>query len=159
MPGSSPRTYAVLESPRQTVELYSMVTPPIMKRLGAQKLHLLVEDGERLLYASDREGLAPLRDVAFERPELLDGSDVAIPVVGLATAYLLIFSNAGRVFADTMTTAARAALKEEGIEHEANTVTKKLPPELAAATASADALSRESITPLAFVEALKRRGL
>ncbi len=136
-----------------------MAVPPIMQRLGEQKLDLLVEIGDFLRYASDRQGLGPLRDAAFQHPDLLDGADVALKVVGLAAAYFLIFGKAGRVYAGTMTTAARAAFREEGIEHEAHTVTKKLPEKLGEPTLELDALSKEAVTPLAFIELIKRRGL
>ncbi len=137
--------------------LYMAITR-IIKRMEAQKLLLLVESEEQTVYASDREGLHPLRDAAFTHPELLDGSDVAMPVIGLAAAYLLIYGKVGRVYAETMTTAARAAFREEGIEHEALTFTKKLNQKDGAATAEYEALSLEAITPLAFIEALNRRA-
>lgn len=133
-------------------------SPGILKRLTGQKLQLLVENGDRLLFASDRPAFRALWTVAFERPQLLDGADVALPAVGLAAAYLLIYGKVGRVFTHAMTREARAALRELGIEHSAKSLCRKLPPDLVESAEGYEALAREAVTPLAFVEQLRRRA-
>ena len=66
-----------------------MATEPILDRLARGKLQLLVESNGALLLASDRPGLAPLRDAVFEHPTLLGGADVALPAVGIAAARIM----------------------------------------------------------------------
>lgn len=123
-----------------------------MQRLARQSLSLLVEQEGKLLFASDRPGLTPLRDALFFHPTLLDGSDVALPAVGLAGAYLLILGKVGRVYAGAISQEARAALSEEGIEHHGSAV-KKLAEHLADPL---DARARRAVTPQAFVDELKQ---
>lgn len=135
-----------------------MATEPILDRLGKGKLQLLVESNGALLLASDRPGLAPLRDAVFEHPALLDGADIAMPGVGIAAALLLIHAKAGRVYAPAMTQEARKALEAEGIEHHAGALSKKLPEGVAEAHDAFDARAREALTPLAFVEDLRRQA-
>lgn len=134
-----------------------MATESILDRLSRGKLRLLVESNGQLVMASDRPGLAPLRDAVFEHTTLLDGADIALPGVGIAAALLLIHAKAGRVYTPVLTTEARKALDSEGIEHNAAQVQKKLPDELAAGMDSFDAIAREALTPLAFVEELRRQ--
>jgi hypothetical protein len=134
-----------------------MATEPILDRLARGKLRLLVESNGQLVMASDRPGLAPLRDAVFEHTTLLDGADIALPAVGIAAALLLIHAKAGRVYTPVLTNEARKALDSEGIEHNAAQVQKKLPDDLAAGMDSFDAIARESLTPLAFVEELRRQ--
>lgn len=129
---------------------------PILERLTRGKLRLLVESGGQLVIASDRTGLAPLRDAVFEHAPLLDGADIAMPAVGIAAAQLLIHAKAGRVYAGVLTQEARKVLDGEGIEHHAGQVVKKLGDDLAAAFDAVDARAREAVTPLAFVEELRR---
>lgn len=128
---------------------------PILQRLDAQQLGLLVEHQGELRFASDRQGFVPLRFACFHHPTLLDGADVAVPTVGLAAAYLLILAKAGRVYARTMTQAAHAALSDEGIEHSAAQIVKKLPQKLDE-TAGLDARAAQSVSAQAFVEDLRR---
>ncbi len=130
-----------------------------IRRLKSQGLEILVEDSNHLLYASDRPGLAPVCDLTFNFPHLLDGSDVYLHGVDLGIAYILIFGKVGRVFAGAMTNEAKRAFKELGIEHEAQSFARKLPDELAKATAKWDTPSHEAVTPLAFVEMVKRKGV
>ena len=128
----------------------------MLERLGTQDLSMLVEVDGTLLFASDREGLAPLKETAFKQPHLLDGSDVILPAVGLAAAYLLIYAKVGRVYARTMTHKARAAFNEEGIEHGARGFAKTLPTKYAEMSADLDARAKKAISPAAFVEELRR---
>lgn len=134
-----------------------MATDPILERLTRGKLQLLVESDGQLALASDRPGLAPLRDAVFEHGSLLDGADVAMPAVGIAAALLLIHAKAGRVYAGVMTQEARKALDGEGIEHHEGQLVKKLADEHLAAFEAFDARAREAVTPLAFVEELRRQ--
>ena len=127
--------------------------------MKSQGLQILVEGSGHLLYASDRAGLGPICDVTFKHPDLLDGSDVYLHGVDLATAYILIFGKVGRVFAKAMTNEAKRAFKELGIEIEAEAFVRKLPDALGAANAKWEAASHEAVTPLAFVEAVKRKGI
>lgn len=136
-----------------------MAVDPIVTRMERQRLNMLVENEGKLLFASDRPGIEALRTTHFSQPELLDGSDVAVPVVNLAAAYLLILSNAGRVFCRIMSQEARAALDEVGIEHKSGTYTKRMPEKFRAPSASLDARAREAVTPQAFAEDLKRMGV
>ena len=133
-------------------------TEPILDRLHQGHLRLLVESNGQLVLASDRPGLAPLRDAVFEHAGLLDGADVALSAVGIAAALLLIHTKAGRVFTLAMTQEARKALDNEGIEHHAGLVAKKLPEDEAAVHDAFDARAREALTPLAFVEDLRRQA-
>lgn len=135
-----------------------MATEPILERMTRGKLRLLVEGNGRLVIASDREGLAPLRDAVFEHATLLDGADVAMPVVGVAAALLLIHAKAGRVYTNVLTHEGRKALDDEGIEHQAGQTARKLPEEYAAALEAVEARAREALTPLAFVEELRRQA-
>lgn len=148
----------ILDCLSEPLQTNTMVNPKAISRLKSRGLEILVENGDELLFASDRKGLAPLCDLTFNHPELLDGSDLAMPVVDLPAALLLIFGKVGRVFAGTMTSAARGALKEVGIEHDAGEFVRKLPPNLVANAPEYDSLAKESVTPLAFAEAVKRRG-
>ncbi len=132
-----------------------MAQDPIIERLAQQQLTLLVEQEGKLIFASDRPGLAALRDALFFHPELLDGSEVALPGVGLAAAYLLILGKAGEVHAQALSREAKDALAEEGIEHRGSVV-KKLPQASAEPMATLDARAREAVTPQAFVDDLKR---
>lgn len=131
-------------------------TPPILARLRSGELTLLVESGGAPTFMSDRPGFAPLRGLLFEHPTLLDGADVAMPAAGLAAAYVLVHSKVGRVFVQHLTQEARKAFEEEGIEHHAASVAKKLPEEAAAVHEPLDARAREAVTPLALVEELRR---
>jgi hypothetical protein len=133
-------------------------TEPILERLAQGKLRLLVENNGQLVLASDRPGLGPLRDAIFEHASLLDGADVALSAVGLAAALLLIHAKAGRIYTTAMTQEARKALDGEGIEHHAAAIGKKLPEEHAEAHEPFDARAREALTPLAFVEDLRRQA-
>lgn len=135
-----------------------MATDPILERMTRGKLRLLVENDGQLAIASDRAGLAPLRDAVFEHASLLDGADIALPAVGIAAALLLIHAKAGRVYTNVLSHEARKALDGEGIEHHAGQTAKKLPEEHASAFDSVDARAREAITPLAFVEELRRQA-
>ncbi|MBX3467658.1 MAG: DUF1893 domain-containing protein [Planctomycetes bacterium] len=136
-----------------------MATDPILERLTRGKLRLLVEgDGGQLRLASDRPGLGPLRDAVFAHPGLLDGADVAMPAVGVAAALLLIHAKAGRVHARVLSHDARKALDAEGIEHQAEQVQKKLPEEHLAELEPLEGRAREALTPLAFVEELRRQA-
>lgn len=134
-----------------------MATDPIMDRLTRGKLRLLVESDGQLVLASDRTGLAPLRDAVFEHGSLLDGADIALPAVGIAAALLLIHAKAGRVYTGVMTQEARKALDGEGIEHHEGQLVKKLGDDHAAAFDTFDGRAREAVTPLAFVEELRRQ--
>lgn len=130
---------------------------PIVQRLEHENLGLLVVNGEgTLLFASDRLGIDALKTAHFERPDLLDGSDIAVVAVGLATAYLLILSKTGRIFTRIMSQEARAVLDEEGIEHTAGSYVKKLPEKFRAPMEALDARAAEAVTPQAFVEDLRR---
>lgn len=131
-------------------------TPPILARLRSGELTLLVESGGAPTFMSDRPGFAPLRGLLFEHPNLLDGADVAMPAVGLAAAYLLMHAKVGRLYVQHLSQEARKALEEEGIEHHAHSVAKKLPEEAATVHEPLDARAREAVTPLAFVEELRR---
>jgi hypothetical protein len=135
-----------------------MATEPILDRLARGKQHLLVESNGALQLASDRPGLAPLRDAVFDHPTLLDGADVAMPAVGIAAALLLIHAKAGRIYTPAMTQEARKALEAEGIEHHVGTLSKKLPEGALEAHEPFDARAREALTPLAFVEDLRRQA-
>lgn len=141
---------------RYNLRTMAATTEPILDRLARGKLQLLVESHGQLVLASDRTGLGPLRDAVFEHAALLDGADIALPAVGLAAALLLIHAKAGRVYTTAMTQEARKALDGEGIEHHAASVAKKLPEEHGAAHEPYDARAREALTPLAFVEDLRR---
>ncbi|MCO5171643.1 MAG: DUF1893 domain-containing protein [Planctomycetes bacterium] len=134
-----------------------MATDPILERLSRGKLRLLVEADGQLRLASDRRGLGPLRDAVFEHPALLDGAEVALPAVGMAAALLLIHAKVGRVHAGVLTHEARKALDGEGIEHLAEQVQKKLPEEHQAELEAFEGRAREALTPLAFVEELRRQ--
>lgn len=125
---------------------------PILTRLTTGKLTLLVESRGELALASDRPGIPVLRAAVAEHPALFDGSDVAMPAVGLAAAYLLVHGKVGRVYTPVLTHEARKALDEEGIEHTAGQVAKKLPEALLAVHEAFDGRAREAVTPLAFVE-------
>lgn len=135
-----------------------MATETILDRLARGMLRLLVESNGQLVMASDRPGLAPLRDAVFEHTSLLDGADIALPGVGIAAALLLIHAKAGRVYTPVLTIEARKALDNEGIEHSAGQVLKKLPDDLAADMDPFDSIGREALTPLAFVEELRRQA-
>ncbi len=128
----------------------------IVDRLEQGKLRFLVEQQGTLLFASDRPGLLPLRDAVFEHGRLLDGADVAVPACGLGCAYLMLFAKAGRVFARVMSREAHRALAEEGIEHAAGQVLERLPEEHRAAHEPLDVRARAAVTPLAFVEDVRR---
>jgi hypothetical protein len=135
----------------------------VLDRMTRSKLCLLVESQGQLALASDRPGLMPLRDAVFDHPQLVDGADVAVPAAGLAVAYLLIHGKAGRVFAPVMTQEARRALEDEGIEHHAGKLVKKLQDERGGSGGAAehevlDERARQAVTPLAFVEDLRRSG-
>lgn len=125
---------------------------PILARLTAGKLTLLVESRGELALASDRPGVGILRAAVAEHPALFDGADVALPAVGLATAYLLVHGKVGRVYTPLLTHEARKALDEEGIEHTAGQTVKKLPEAPQALHEPFDARARQAVTPLAFVE-------
>ncbi len=135
-----------------------MATDPILDRMTKGKLRLLVESDGQLAIASDRAGLAPLRDAVFEHASLLDGADVAMPAVGIAAVLLLIHAKAGRVYTNVITHEARKALDGEGIEHHAGQAVKKLADEAGAEFEAVDARAREAVTPLAFVEELRRQA-
>jgi hypothetical protein len=128
---------------------------PILARLTAGKLTLLVESRGELAMASDRPGIPVLRAAVSEHPALFDGADVALPAVGLAAAYLLVHGKVGRVYTPILTHEARKALDEEGIEHTAGQTVKKLSDALQAAHEPFDGRAREAVTPLAFVEDLR----
>lgn len=129
-----------------------MPDAPILARLTAGTLTLLVESRGELALASDRPGIRVLRAAVAEHPALFDGADVALPAVGLAAAYLLVHGKVGRVYTPVVTNEARKALDEEGIEHAAGQAVKKLPEALLALHEPFDARAREAVTPLAFVE-------
>lgn len=131
-------------------------TPPILARLRSGGLTLLVESAGAPTFLSDRPGFAPLRGLLFEHPNLLDGADVAMPAVGLAAAYVLLHAKVGRLYVQHLSQEARKAFEEEGIEHHALNVAKKLPDDAAAVHEPLDARAREAVTPLAFVEELRR---
>ena len=133
-----------------------MALPLILERLEQGGLGLLVEQGGRLRFASDRAGLDALRDATLDHASLLDGADLALDVLGMAGASLAILANAGRVYARTYTYEARDALAEEGIEVEGGRAVRTLSKSLAAPMADLDCLARESVTPEAFLDELKR---
>lgn len=125
-------------------------------RLKKDKLTLLVVRHDELVFASDRPGLKPMRELVFAEDEILDGGDAALPTVGLAAAYLLIHGKVGRVYTWTMSYEARRALDDIGIEYDAETFTRKLDAD--EPIASHDALAREAVSWQAFVEEIKRRS-
>lgn len=128
----------------------------IMDRLVGQRLAILVESRGRLAFASDRRGLEPFRQLVRQRPELLDGADVAIPAVGLGVAFLLIGLKVGRVFSRTITHEAHKAFDAEGIEHHAQERLKRLPAD--EPLGGLDERARTAPTMLAFVEELKQQA-
>lgn len=128
----------------------------ILERMAAQRLTVLVENQGRLVFASDRPGIEPLRQLVRQRPELLDGSDVGIPAIGLAVAYLLIGFKVGRVFTRTITHEAHKAFDAEGIEHTAQDKQKRLAAD--EPLGALDERARSSPTMLAFVEELKQQA-
>ncbi|MEZ6188747.1 MAG: DUF1893 domain-containing protein [Planctomycetota bacterium] len=129
----------------------------VLTRLRDEKLTIRVERDGVIVAASDRPGLKPLQELSFQRPDLLDGSDAALPIVGLAAAYLLIYGKVGRVFAETMTKDARNLFREEGIEFAADAFVRKLPPD--ESLGEWDPVAKRAVTLLAFVEELKRAGV
>ena len=135
-----------------------MARDPILDRLEQQHLTVLIEVDGQLGFATDREGLRPLFDVTVEHPELVDGADAALPAVGLGAAYLLIVAKVGRVFTGLLTHEARAALDEEGIEHEAEKTVKKLPEPYQTRFSALDERARQAVTAQAFAEDLRRLG-
>lgn len=128
----------------------------VLTRLRDEQLTLRVERDGVLVAASDRQGLKPLQEMSFRRSDLLDGSDVALPALGLGAAYLLIFGKVGRVFAGSMTQSARTLFREEGIEFSADSYVRKLPAD--EAIGAFDSMAKKAVTLLAFVEELKRAG-
>lgn len=133
-----------------------MAREGILKRLMDENLSLLVERSGELWFASDRPGLAGLRDTCFFRPEVLDGAEVALPAVGLAAAYLLVLGKVGRIATHVASRDAKAALAEEGIELDAERVVKNLPAPYAEAHDRLDQRASRAVSPHAFVEDLKR---
>lgn len=134
---------------------------PILDRLATLGLTVLVERRPRgvaaqLGFASDRRGLDPLKQLALGRPDILDGSDVALPSVGLGVAYLLVGAKVGRVFSRVMTHEAHKAFEAEGIEHAAHERVKRLPAD--DPLGALDERARAAPTMLAFVEELRQRG-
>jgi hypothetical protein len=132
-----------------------MAQRALVDRLRKEKLTLLVEGGGELLFASDRLGLKPLRELVFEHPHLLDGADAALPTVGLAAAYLLIHAKVGRVFTKVMTYEARRAFDDVGIEYQAGSHARKLASD--DPSASHDPQAKDAVTWQAFVEEFKRQ--
>lgn len=132
-----------------------MEPAPLLERLIESDLTLLVEAEDDVLCASDRPGLQALRDFALQHTDLLDGSDVALPDVGLAAAYLLLHAKVGRVWAGVISDEAKQLLSEEGIEFEAGKTrrTDSKDPVLA----ELDALARDAVSQSAFVEDLRRQ--
>lgn len=128
----------------------------VLTRMRDEQLTLRVERDGVLVAASDRPGLKPLQGMSFHRPDLLDGSDVALPSLGLAAAYLLIYAKVGRAFAGSMTKEARSLFREEGIEFVADSFVRKLPSD--EPLGQFDGMAKQSVTLLAFVEELKRSG-
>jgi len=128
-----------------------------LARLKKDKLTVLVTRDEELLFASDRPGLKPLRELVFLEDGLLDGADAALPTVGLAASYLLIHGKVGRVFTRAMTYEARRAFDDIGIEYEAESHVRKLDPD--EPIASRDAMARDAVSWQAFVEDFKRRSM
>lgn len=133
-----------------------MAVDPLLEKMEAEGLNLLVEAGGELIFASDGEAIEALRTVSFQNPELLDGGDVALPAVDLAAAYFLILGNAGRVFSRVMSQRARSVLVEEGIEYKTASCVKALPERFARPMADYDRRARSAITPQAFLVELKR---
>ena len=133
-----------------------MALDPLVQKMEAAGLNILVEAGGELVFASDGEAIAALRDLAFQSPELLDGGDVALPAVDLAVAYFLILGNAGRVLSRVMSQRARSVLVEEGIEYKTASCVKSLPERFAKPMADYDRRARSAITPQAFLVELKR---
>jgi hypothetical protein len=133
-----------------------MALDPLVQKMEAEGLNLLVETAGELVFASDGEAIEALRTVTFETPELLDGGDVALPAVDLAAAYFLILGNAGRVLSRVMSQRARSALVEEGIEYKTGSCVKALPERYSAPMTDYDRRARSAITPQAFLVELKR---
>lgn len=129
----------------------------VLTRMREEQLTLRVERDGVLVAASDRIGLKPLQDMSFQRSDLLDGSDVALPALGLAAAYLLIYGKVGRAFAHTMTKEARNLFREEGIEFAADSFVRKLP--AGEPLGASDPMAKKAVTLLAFVEELKRASV
>ena len=126
----------------------------LLSRLKKEKLLVLVTRDGELLFASDRPGLKPLREMVFGEDDLLDGADAALPTVGLAAAYLLIHGKVGRVYTKVMTYEARRAFDDMGIEYDADTHSRKLPAD--EPIASHDATAKDAVSWQAFVEDFKR---
>lgn len=149
-----------------------MALDPMVQRLESEGLGILVESPQRgpalprgddpraqphaLRFCSDRDSMTALRGVLFQHPELLDGADVALPVVGLAAAYLLIIGKVGRVYTRNMSHQARSALNEEGIEHSAGNYVRKLPERALKGFADLERRARSAVTAQAFLDELKR---
>ncbi|MBL4847980.1 MAG: DUF1893 domain-containing protein [Planctomycetes bacterium] len=133
-----------------------MALDPLVQKMEAEELKLLVETAGELVFASDGEAIEALRTVTFESPDLIDGGDVALPAVDLAAAYFLILGNVGRVLTRVISQRARRVLDEEGIEYQAASSVKSLPERYAAPMAEYDRRARSAVTPQAFLVELKR---
>lgn len=133
-----------------------MATDPLLDRLEAKGLNLLVERGGELIFASDRPALEALRSVIFTQPDLLLDAEAALPATGLAAAYLLILARVARVTTRVITHDAKAVLAEEGIEQTSTSSGKALPERFALAATEYERRALAAITPQAFLEELKR---
>lgn len=69
------------------------------------------------VWQSDWPGLRPLMNWLDNEPEILEGSYVIDKVVGKASALLLVYGKAVRVYGKTMSKAADEILTRYGIEH------------------------------------------
>lgn len=133
-----------------------MAVDPLVLKMEAEGLNLLVEGGGELVFASDGEAIEALRTISFQDPELLDACEVALPAVGLGAAYFLILGNVQRVACRVMSQRARAALTEEGIEYKTGSCVKALPERYARPMADYDRRARSAITAQAYLVELKR---
>lgn len=89
-----------------------------LKRLDAEGLNLVILKGGRLLYSSEKDGMAPLLE-AIDRLGLrrLKNSVVADKIVGKASALLISYFKASEVYTRLLSRSAIKVLEKHGIKY------------------------------------------
>lgn len=90
----------------------------LLKRLDAEGLNLLILKDGRLLYSSEKGGMAPLLE-AIDRLGLrtLQDSVVADKIVGKAAALLISYFKASEVYTRLLSQSAIDVLEKHGVEY------------------------------------------
>lgn len=78
------------------------------------------------VYTSTADGLKPLIHWLENQPEIINGGYVIDKIVGKASALLLIYGKAQKVFGKVMSRQADEILTRYGIEHSYETYTERI---------------------------------